>query len=211
MLRLIFLCFTVFTLTQIINALVQDFCIADLSGPETPSGYTCKPSANATVSDFVFTGLRKPGPKIALIKASVSPAFTAQFPGLNGQGVSLLRLDLDPAGVIPMHTHPGAAELVLVTKGIVVSGFISTANQVYVAKLQKGDSMVIPQGLLHFQINGGGNTAVAFASFSSEAPGLQITDFALFGNSLPSDILEKVTFLDDAQVKKLKAVLGGTG
>lgn len=210
MLRIIFLSFTLFALTCI-NALVQDFCIADLTCPETPSGYTCKPSSNATISDFVFTGLRTPAPKIAIIKASVTPAFTAQFPGLNGQGVSLLRLDLDPAGVIPMHTHPGAAELLLVTQGIVVSGFISTANQVFVAKLQKGDSMIIPRGLLHFQINGGGNTAVAFASFSSEAPGLQITDFALFGNSLPSDILEKVTFLDDAQVKKLKAALGGSG
>ncbi|KZV51374.1 hypothetical protein F511_37554 [Dorcoceras hygrometricum] len=210
MLRLIFVCFTLLALTRT-DGLVQDFCIADLTGPETPSGYTCKPSANATVSDFVYTGLRTPGPKIEIIKAAVSPAFTAQFPGLNGQGVSLLRLDLDPAGVIPLHTHPGAAELLLVTKGVVVSGFISTANQVFVATLHKGDITVIPRGVLHFQINGGGSTAVAFASFSSENPGLQITDFALFANSLPSEIVEKVTFLDDAQVKKLKAALGGSG
>ncbi|EMS62155.1 hypothetical protein TRIUR3_35272 [Triticum urartu] len=42
-------------------------------------------------------------------------------------------------------------------------------------------------------------------------PGLQITDYALFANNLPSAVVEKVTFLDDAQVKKLKSVLGGSG
>ncbi|KAJ6348090.1 hypothetical protein OIU76_004548 [Salix suchowensis] len=40
---------------------------------------------------------------------------------------------------------------------------------------------------------------------------LQITDFAFFANDLSSELLEKSTFLDDAQVKKLKKVLGGTG
>ncbi|OMO91771.1 hypothetical protein COLO4_18107 [Corchorus olitorius] len=39
----------------------------------------------------------------------------------------------------------------------------------------------------------------------------KILDFALFANDLPSDIIEQTTFLDDATVKKLKGVLGGTG
>jgi hypothetical protein len=71
--------------------------------------------------------------------------------------------------------------------------------------------MAFPRGLLHFQINAGGTPALAFVSFSSERPGLQILDFALFANDLPSEIIETTTFLDDAQVKKLKGVLGGTG
>ncbi|KAL3610500.1 hypothetical protein D5086_001520 [Populus alba] len=53
--------------------------------------------------------------------------------------------------------------------------------------------------------------AVAVVSFSDPDPGLQITDFAFFANNLSSELLEKSTFLDDAQVKKLKKVLGGTG
>ena len=71
--------------------------------------------------------------------------------------------------------------------------------------------MVFPQGLLHYQYNAGQSAAVALVAFSGPNPGLQITDYALFANNLPSAIVEKVTFLDDAQVKKLKSVLGGSG
>jgi hypothetical protein len=71
--------------------------------------------------------------------------------------------------------------------------------------------MVFPQGLLHFQINAGGTLALAFASFSSDRPGLQILDNALFGNNLPTELIAATTFLDTAQIKKLKGVLGGSG
>jgi quercetin dioxygenase-like cupin family protein len=33
-----------------------------------------------------------------------------EFPALNTQGVSHLRLDFDIGGVLPLHTHPLAAE-----------------------------------------------------------------------------------------------------
>ncbi|KAI3711957.1 hypothetical protein L1987_70506 [Smallanthus sonchifolius] len=193
------------------HAAVQDFCVADLKGPESPAGYSCKPAAKVTVDDFVSMGLRAAGNTSNIIKAAVTPAFAAQFPGVNGLGISIARLDLAAGGVVPMHTHPGGSELLLVTQGSIVAGFISSANAVYVKTLKKGDIMVFPQGLLHFQVNGGGVTAVAFASFSSATPGLQILDFALFANDLPSKLVEATTFLDDATVKKLKAVLGGTG
>lgn len=208
MLKLI-LCFSI--LISTCNAAVQDFCVADYMGPQGPSGYSCKSPANVTVADFVFTGFRAGGNTTNIINAAVSPAFAAQFPGLNGLGLSIARLDLAPSGVVPFHTHPGATEILLVVQGSIVTGFVDSANKVYLKKLLKGDVMVYPQGLLHFQINGGGRTAVAFASFSSPNPGLQITDFALFANNLPSMLVEKATFLDDAQVKKLKSVLGGTG
>lgn len=193
------------------HASVQDFCVADLKGPDTPAGYSCKAASLVTVDDFVSMGLRYAGNTSNIIKAAVTPEFVAQFPGVNGLGISIARLDLAPGGVVPMHTHPGASELLLVTQGFIKAGFISSANTVYVKTLQKGDIMVFPQGLLHFQINAGGVTAVAYASFSSASPGLQILDFALFANDLPSPLVEATTFLDDATVKKLKAVLGGTG
>ncbi|KAL0426797.1 UNVERIFIED_CONTAM: Germin-like protein subfamily 3 member 1 [Sesamum latifolium] len=71
--------------------------------------------------------------------------------------------------------------------------------------------MVAPQGLLHFVINAGNTTALAFASFSSQHPGIQTTPLALFKNDFPTDLVAKTTFLDVEQVKKLKALLGGTG
>ncbi|KAF8026923.1 hypothetical protein BT93_F3418 [Corymbia citriodora subsp. variegata] len=193
------------------HASVQDFCVANLKGPDTPAGFTCKSPAKVTVNDFVFSGLGIAGNTTNIIKAAVTPAFVGQFPGLNGLGISAARLDLAPAGVVPMHTHPGASELLFVLHGKILAGFISSANDVYVKKLKKGDIMVFPQGLLHFQVNAGGSTAIAVVSFSSANPGLQIVDFALFANNLPSPLVEKTTFLDDAEVKKLKAVLGGTG
>ncbi|KAJ0981150.1 hypothetical protein J5N97_009405 [Dioscorea zingiberensis] len=198
-----------FLLPSSSNAL--DFCVGELTLPETPAGYPCKPPAKLTVDDFIFTGFKKAGNTSNIISAAVSPAFTAQFPGVNGLGISAARLDLAPNGVIPLHTHPAASELLIVTQGAILAGFISSANDVYYKTLKKGDLMVFPQGLLHFQINARGINSVAIVSFSSPSPGLQITTLALFAGSLPSPIIEKVTFLDDAQVKKLKAVLGGTG
>ena len=53
--------------------------------------------------------------------------------------------------------------------------------------------------------------ALFFASFSSPSPGLQILDYALFKNDLPTEIVSETTFLDPAVIKKLKGVLGGTG
>ncbi|CAN0838281.1 Germin-like protein 8-14 [Linum grandiflorum] len=185
------------------TALVQDFCVGDLKSADTPSGYPCKPATSVTEDDFVYSGLASPGNTTNIIKAAVTPGFVSQFPGVNGLGLSIARLDLAVEGVIPLHTHPAASEVLFVLS--------SGANKVYFKSLQKGDAMVFPQGLLHFQFNSGKTPAVAFVSLSSPNPGLQITDFALFANDLPSEIVEKVTFLDDAQVKKLKAVLGGTG
>ncbi|KAL6226780.1 PREDICTED: auxin-binding protein ABP19a [Fragaria vesca subsp. vesca] len=202
--------FTFVLLLSTSNAAVQDFCVADYKAPEGPAGYSCKKAATVTVDDFVFSGLGVAGNTTNIIKAAVTPAFAAQFPGVNGLGISLARLDLAPGGVIPFHTHPGASEVLVVTQGAIVAGFISSANTVYLKTLKKGDIMVFPQGLLHFQVNGGGSSAVAFVSFSSPSPGLQILDFALFKNDLPTSLVASTTFLDVAQIKKLKGVLGGT-
>ncbi|XVF35123.1 hypothetical protein REPUB_Repub18cG0117500 [Reevesia pubescens] len=208
MLLLIFFIFTFLFSSS--NAL--DFCVADLKASQGPAGYSCKKPDQVTTDDFVYSGLGVAGNTSNLIKAAVTPAFDAQFPGVNGLGISMARLDLAVDGVVPMHTHPAGSEILVVIQGHICAGFISSsANKVYFKPLKKGDIMVFPQGLLHFQINSGKTQALAYVSFSSPNPGLQILDFALFANDLPSDIIKQTTFLDDAQVKKLKGVLGGTG
>ncbi|XP_060171248.1 auxin-binding protein ABP19a-like [Lycium barbarum] len=195
------------------NASVQDFCVADLKGPESPAGYSCKAVTKVTVNDFMFSGLNAAGNTSNIIKAAVSPAFAAQFPSLNGLGLSAARLDLAPGGVIrtvPFHTHPGASEVLLVVQGSITAAFVSSANTVYLKTLKKGELMVFPHGLLHFQVNAS-YSSVAYVFFSSSNPGLQITDFALFANDLSTKLVEATTFLDEAQIKELKGVLGGTG
>ncbi|KAL2554026.1 Germin-like protein subfamily 3 member 3 [Forsythia ovata] len=190
---------------------VQDFCVGDLSLPNGPAGYSCKKSSKVTENDFVYHGLAIAGNTTNIIKAAVTPAFDAQFPGVNGLGISIARLDLAVGGVIPFHTHPGASEILVVIQGTIYAGFISSFdNVVYLKTLNKGDVMVFPQGLLHFQVNPSKIPAIAFASFGSSNPGLQITDFAFFKNDLPTELLAETSFLDVAQIKKLKGVLGGT-
>lgn len=193
------------------HASVQDFCVADLKGSDGPAGYPCKAPTTVTSDDFVYSGLSEPANITNIINAAVTPAFVGQFPGVNGLGLSAARLDLGPGGVIPLHTHPGASELLIVKQGHITAGFISSANAVYLKTLKKGELMVFPQGLLHFQITAGKRNAVAFVVFSSANPGLQILDFALFASNFSTPLITKTTFLDPVLVKKLKGVLGGSG
>ena len=93
MLRIIFLLPLLFALS---NASAQDFCVANLKRAETPAGYPCIRPIHVKAKDFVFSGLGTPGNTTNIINAAVTPGFAAQFPGLNGQGLSTARIDLAP-------------------------------------------------------------------------------------------------------------------
>ncbi|KAE9584739.1 hypothetical protein Lal_00041662 [Lupinus albus] len=185
----------------------SDFCVADLKGVKSPSGYPCK--SHVTVDDFVFSGF-KAGNTSNVFKAALTPAFVDEFPGVNGLGFSAARLDLDVGGIIPMHSHPGGSELLIMVSGHITAGFIASDNSVFLKTLSKGDLMIFPQGLLHFQLNAGNTKATAIFAYSSTNPGAQLLDLALFGNNLDSMLVQKSTFLDLAQVKKLKGAFGGS-
>ena len=116
-------------------AAVQDFCVANYTAPQSPAGYFCKNPANVTVDDFVYTGLEVAGNASKIKEVRLNPAFVSQFPGLNGLGLSLARADLAVGGAIPLHTHHGATEIILVAEGTVVSGFIDSNNKVYLKTL----------------------------------------------------------------------------
>lgn len=49
-----------------------------------------------------------------------------------------------------------------------------------------------------------------YAVFSSDDPGVQILQNALFQNDFQTELIAKTTLLDTAEIKKLKALLGGT-
>ncbi|XP_056166706.1 germin-like protein subfamily 3 member 3 [Syzygium oleosum] len=104
-----------------------------------------------------------------------------------------------------MYVHPGTSEVLIVLLGSICAGFISSpANSVYLKNLNRG-GYCTPNWMLvkvqHFPQSASAVRALGFKSL----------DFALFANDLPSELVEAATFLDDAQVKKLKGVLGGTG
>ncbi|KAK4354526.1 hypothetical protein RND71_026720 [Anisodus tanguticus] len=152
---------------------------------------------NASVQDFCVADLKDQNPLQATLARLLPKSRTSR---------------LSPGGVavVPFHIHPGASEVLLVVQGSITTAFISSANTVYLKTLKKGELMVFPQGLLHFQENAASYSSEAYVLFSSSNPGLQITDFALFANDLSSKLVEATTFLDEAQIKKLKGVLGGT-
>ncbi|CAJ1950787.1 unnamed protein product [Sphenostylis stenocarpa] len=164
--------------------LSYDFCVADLQGPDSPSGYQCKPPKTLTVDDFVFSSFVA-GNTTNIFKAVLTSAFVYDFPGVNGLGLSVGRLDIE-------------------------KGFM-TPFSLFTKTLKPGDVMVIPQGQLHFQVNSGNRRATAFLACSSPNREAQLLDLLLFSNSLPSDLVAQTTFLDVAQVKKLKVRFGGRG
>ncbi|KAK2353276.1 auxin-binding protein ABP19a [Trifolium repens] len=187
----------------------SDFCVADLKLPNTPSGYPCKSETKVTVNDFVFSGLF-PGNTEGPFNYAVKPAFVNDLPGLNGLGISVVRGDIGINGTAPMHIHPDATELLIMLKGQLIAGFI-TPTKLIVKTLNPGDVMVFPKGLMQFLVNSGVGKASVIAAYSSTNPSVQIVDVMFFGNTLSTAILEKTTGLDPAQIKKLKAVFGGSG
>ncbi|KAL2336438.1 hypothetical protein Fmac_010884 [Flemingia macrophylla] len=176
----------------------NDFCVADLNGPESPSGYNCKPPNTVTTDNFVSNLRDRPS------------AFVTEIPGLNGQGISLARAELVPGGMFGMHTHPGASELILVEEGEITVGFMRS-EEAYVKTLIVGNVMLIPRGLLHFVLNTGKENCTFTAFYSSENPTFQFVGQQLFGTNVPSYIIAQTTPLDLAEVTKQKARFGGTG
>ncbi|KAF1872040.1 hypothetical protein Lal_00012261 [Lupinus albus] len=168
----------------------RDFCVADLKSSLTTVGWT--------PNQFNFS----------TISATVD-----NFPALNGLGFSLARAELEEGATVPLHTHPDATEVVIAGSGPgkYTTGFITSDNVVYIKTLSEGDIFVIPKGLLHFGINSGKGKSVGFGVFSSENPSIEVLDLALFGNNLDSAILQKTTFLDIEQIKKLKTFFKGSG
>ena len=172
------------------HALNQDFCIADLTADDTPAGYPCRPPPDVTADDFYYSGLGSSGPPLKPSKIALVSATVTNFPGVNGLAISAARMDVAPGGVAPIHSHPGGSELLYVLEGSVVSGFISaTRNKVYTKTLRKGDLMVLPQGQLHFQYCPGNTSAVTISTFNNANPGVQVLDYALFANDLPTEVV----------------------
>ncbi|XP_004510470.1 putative germin-like protein subfamily 1 member 12 [Cicer arietinum] len=206
---ILFLCaLLLYTTCVSSSSSVKDFCVADLTLPNNPSGYPCKSASVVTVNDFVFSNF-VPGNTITPFNVEATFASVTNFPGVNGLGISAARVDMNMNESVPMHTHSDATELLFMIQAQLISGFI-TPTDVFVKTISPGDVMVFPQGLLHFQVNSGPGKAIAFSAYTSSNPSLQILDDLLFSNNLSTSLISQTTFLDSSQIRKLKALFGGT-
>ncbi|CAK9143417.1 unnamed protein product [Ilex paraguariensis] len=112
-----------------------------------------------------------------------------QIPGLNTLGISTVRVDFAPGGVVPIHRHPRVTEIVTVLEGRLRVGFVTSAleNRVFSKILDKGDAFVFPMGLVHFQQNVDSGNTVVIAFLSSQNPGVVAIANAVFGSNPPID------------------------
>ncbi|KAL8551814.1 hypothetical protein ACS0TY_000752 [Phlomoides rotata] len=180
---------------------LQDFCIPQ---PEfSPLFVSCKNSSLVTVEDFVFSGIKAPGDTKNTGFSSI-PVSASVFPGLNTLGVSFVRADFAPGGVNVPHYHPRATEVAFVLEGRVYSGFVDSQNLVFARVLEKGEVMVFPRGLLHFQMNIGDSHATIIGSFNSQNPGLVRIPSAVFGSSIRDEVLEKAFGLNGKDLANLR-------
>ncbi|XP_026452780.1 germin-like protein subfamily T member 2 [Papaver somniferum] len=187
----------------------QDFCVADFNATTILNGFPCKPVSEVTSNDFFYSGLVKEASTANPFGLGVRLGDVNNFPGLNTLGLSINRADFAPSGVIPLHTHPRAREVVFIIKGEVLVGFISTTNVLYSKVLKAGEIFIVPKGLVHFLNNVGRGKASGLAIFNSQLPGTAILANNLFGSkpTIPSDILAKNFQVEENVITSIKSRL----
>ncbi|XP_048134682.1 germin-like protein subfamily 1 member 7 isoform X2 [Rhodamnia argentea] len=189
---------------------LQDFCVAINDPKVFLNGKFCKDPKQVTADDLLFKGFKYPGNSANSLESKVTPAFVDQFPGLNTLGISMARIDFAPGGLNPPHTHPRGTEILVVAEGTLLVGFITSNqlnNTLLTKVLYKGDVFVFPIGLIHFQLNIGNTSALAFATPSSQNPGVITIANAVFGSKPPisADVLTKAFQLDKKVIDYLQA------
>ncbi|KAG4119940.1 hypothetical protein ERO13_D11G110950v2, partial [Gossypium hirsutum] len=116
---------------------LQDFCVADKTSRINGNGYPCKNAVNVTEVDFFFGGLANSAVINNLVGSVITTANVEKIPGLNTLGVSLARIDYQPDGLNPPHTHPRASKIIFVLDGELDVGFITTANKLISKSIKK--------------------------------------------------------------------------
>ncbi|KAG4187772.1 hypothetical protein ERO13_A08G122300v2 [Gossypium hirsutum] len=171
---------------------LQDLCVAN--------------KAAGIVYILWYCGLANPGVINNSAGSVVTGANVEKIPGLNTLGVSLARIDYEPGGLNPPHTHPRATEIIFVLDGELDVGFITTSNKLISKSVKKGDIFVFPKGLVHFQKNNGEKPASVIAGFNSQLPGTQSIAATLFTSTppVPNNVLTKAFQIGTKEVDKIK-------
>ncbi|MCO5612101.1 hypothetical protein L7F22_066363 [Adiantum nelumboides] len=196
---------------------LQDSCVAlsadelqQLQLPFNINGLPCKPAAAVSSSDFASQQLRYAGNFTGTLGSAVNLATAATFGGLNTQGLSAARIDYKPRGINPPHVHPRATEVLFLSQGKLLVGFVTTApdNKLFYQTIYPGDLFVFPRGLVHFQLNPDkSKPALAFAALNSQNPGASQLAVALFASDppLPEEVLETTLGIAEDELRSLIA------
>ncbi|XP_062083259.1 germin-like protein subfamily 1 member 16 isoform X2 [Humulus lupulus] len=168
---------------------LQDFCVA--------------------AEDFFFSGLNTPRDTNNPVGSNVTQLNADKIPGFNTLGISLARIDYAPYGQNPPHIHPRGSEILVVVKGTLYVGFVSSnqdGNRLFTKVLKEGDVFVFPIGMIHFQFNPDHTPAVAFAGLSSQNAGVITIANTVFGSNpaINPDILSRAFQVDKNVINYLQ-------
>ncbi|KAJ8761002.1 hypothetical protein K2173_022040 [Erythroxylum novogranatense] len=194
---------------------LQDYCIADTKNPNSfyVNGVPCINPSLASTSHFTTSVLSKPGDtKANPFGFNVTLTNIVNLPGLNTMGLTMARVDLQPNGLVPPHSHPRASEVTICLKGSLLVGFVDTSNRLFAQQLRPGESFVFPKGLIHFLYNiDNKNPALAISGLSSQNPGAQVTSLAAFTSKphLPDEVLKKGFQVTVQDIIRIRRNLGG--
>lgn len=131
--------------------------------------------------------------------------FNAALATLPGDGASQNLVTVGPCAVNQPHNHPRATQISHVTEGELLFGFAEEngGRNFLGGNATKGQTVIIPQGLIHFAQNLGCKEAQFIASFPHRDPGTQTTATAFF--NLPISTIRATTGLSDKEIKKILA------
>ncbi|KAL9244538.1 hypothetical protein vseg_018307 [Gypsophila vaccaria] len=193
---------------------LQDFCVGE-SDPTKGlfvNGLFCKDPTTVTLDDFIFRGILTPQSTSNAQGSKVTQVSATQLPGLNTLGISMARVDFAPFGLNPPHIHPRGTEVQTVLEGTLYVGFVTSnlatgGNKFLTKVITKGDIVVFPQGLIHFEFNIGNTPAASLVSFSSQNAGVITIANATFGSEPPIsvDVLSKAFQLDPKIIQYLQS------
>ncbi|CDP20405.1 unnamed protein product [Coffea canephora] len=188
---------------------LQDYCIADLSSDIYLNGYPCKNPDNVTADDFFYEGFINDTRGFDADGSKASGAHVDYFPAVNTLGVSMIQIQLLKGGVAAPHTHPRATEMLLLMKGKVIAGFITTDNILFYKTMTPKMLVVIPQALVHFVYNVGEGMALLYAGYNSQQPATQYMAHALFNSTptVPDAVLSRSFRVNDSIVELIKSSL----
>ncbi|CAN4080639.1 unnamed protein product [Withania somnifera] len=192
------------------NNALQDICVAvnDSKISVFVSGKICKDSKLAKPDDFFSSGLNVSGNIFPRFGFAVKFVDANNMPGLNTLGISIARADLEPQGLVPLHTHPRATELITIREGTVYAGFLvpDDANffksRLFSKILNPGDVFLFPQGLIRFVYNLGPKKATFLAFFNSQNPRPIMIPSSILVSEPPimDDVLTKGFLLNKTQI-----------
>jgi oxalate decarboxylase len=109
-------------------------------------------------------------PQVVAQGGTIQEANQSTFPGLEGNGLSLYLLTLQPGAVRIPHWHPDAAELDYVLSGTAKIGLAFPDGEWQRFEVAAGQISVLPQGWFHYIENVGDGVLSMLVIFNNSSP-----------------------------------------